>query len=135
MGSHPGTFNIDRDDEAMTIKGEAIVKIIKNIHYPFETGTYEPHEDGSVHYNAKLKSAFGNGTLDADFDIDKDGNISGGAKGILTWDGKATNWGLRACSFSSLPLSAGMRYDIFSLERPAGHRPWAGRSQQLEKRK
>ena len=84
MGSHPGTFNIDRDDEAMTIKGEAIVKIIKNIHYPFETGTYEPHEDGSVHYNAKLKSAFGNGTLDADFDIDKDGNISGGAKGILT---------------------------------------------------
>ena len=34
MGSHPGTFNIDRDDEAMTIKGEAIVKIIKNIHYP-----------------------------------------------------------------------------------------------------
>ena len=42
MGSHPGTFNIDRDDEAMTIKGEAIVKIIKNIHYPFETGTYEP---------------------------------------------------------------------------------------------
>ena len=55
MGSHPGTFNIDRDDEAMTIKGEAIVKIIKNIHYPFET-------------------------------------ISGGAKGILTWDGKATNW-------------------------------------------
>ena len=58
MGSHPGTFNIDRDDEAMTIKGEAIV----------------------------------NGTLDADFDIDKDGNISGGAKGILTWDGKATNW-------------------------------------------
>ncbi len=70
MGSHPGTFNIDRDDEAMTIKGEAIVKIIKNIHYP----------------------AFGNGTLDADFDIDKDGNISGGAKGILTWDGKATNW-------------------------------------------
>ncbi len=92
MGSHPGTFNIDRDDEAMTIKGEAIVKIIKNIHYPFETGTYEPHEDGSVHYNAKLKSAFGNGTLDADFDIDKDGNISGGAKGILTWDGKAENW-------------------------------------------
>ena len=70
MGSHPGTFNIDRDDEAMTIKGEAIVKIIKNIHYPFETGTY----------------------LDADFDIDKDGNISGGAKGILTWDGKAENW-------------------------------------------
>ena len=73
MGSHPGTFNM-------------------NIHYPFETGTYEPHEDGSVHYNAKLKSAFGNGTLDADFDIDKDGNISGGAKGILTWDGKAENW-------------------------------------------
>ena len=36
--------------------------------------------------------AFGNGTLDADFDIDKDGNISGGAKGILTWDGKAENW-------------------------------------------
>ena len=58
MGSHPGTFNIDRDDEAMTIKGEAIVKIIKNIHYPFETGTYEPHEDGSVHYNAKLKSCY-----------------------------------------------------------------------------
>ena len=24
---------------------------------------------------------------------------------------------------------------IFGLERPAGHRPWAGRSQQLEKRK
>ena len=37
-------------------------------------------------------TAFGNGTLDADFDIDKDGNISGGAKGILTWDGKAENW-------------------------------------------
>lgn len=88
MGSHPGKFIIDRDDEAGTIKGEAQVKIIKMIHYPFETGVYERREDGSIHYNAKLKSAFGNGTLDSDFDIDTDGNISGGAKGILTWDGK-----------------------------------------------
>ena len=39
MGSHPGTFNIDRDDEAMTIKGEAIVKIIKT---PSATARWTP---------------------------------------------------------------------------------------------
>ena len=88
MGKHPGEFHCDIDKENGTISGEAVLNMkIKKIRYPFTTGTVVYNDDGSVVYNAQLKSMFGNGTLDATVNVDPDGNVTGGVPKILTWDG------------------------------------------------
>lgn len=81
MGKHDGSISADVDwisASEGTVTGTGLMKMLKTMEYPIMDGsTVTRSDDGTMHFNALLKSQFGNGALECSMDIRPDGKLTG----------------------------------------------------------